>query len=181
MPSTPRKLPPAAALTVLFRVIGRWFTGTSSASQRPPNPYSRSSATSKVRASERRECLSLRNGTALADGYRCDQLPEQSLTGNTWGDYHWCARRAVGSAVRSDRAGNVVRTLRRSEPGVSGVRGRADRARLFRVGRQPHRAVLDRARICGLLRAARHVLSCPAVRQGRRRAVGPGPASSHAG
>ena len=39
------------------------------------DPYSRSSATSKVRASERRECLSSRNGTALADGYRCDQLP----------------------------------------------------------------------------------------------------------
>jgi hypothetical protein len=21
-----------------------------------------------------------------------DELPEQSLSGNTWGDYHWCAR-----------------------------------------------------------------------------------------
>ena len=47
------------------------------------DPYSRSSATSKVRASERRECLSLRNGTALADGYRCDQLPPLLLRDGT--------------------------------------------------------------------------------------------------
>ena len=73
------------------------------------------------------------------------------------------------------RAGNVVRILRRSQPGVSGIRRRACRARLRRVIRQPRRAVLDRARIRGLFRAARHVLSRPTVRQGRGRAVGPGP------
>ena len=79
------------------------------------------------------------------------------------------------------RAGNVVRILRRSQPGVSGVRRRARRARLRRAVRQPRRAVLDHARIQGVLRPARHVLSRPPVRQGRGRAVGPRPRSSHAG
>ena len=79
------------------------------------------------------------------------------------------------------RGGNVVRIVRRSQPGVSGVWRRAGRPRLRGVVRQPRRAVLDPARISGLHGAAFHVLSRAPVRQGRSRAVGPGPASSHAG
>ena len=68
-------------------------------------------------------------------------------------------RRAVGSAVRSDRGGNVVRQVRRSQPGVSGVR------RIRRSSWSASRRSLATSswrrpcRIQGLLRSARHVLS----------------------
>ena len=78
------------------------------------------------------------------------------------------------------RGGNVVRFLRRSQPGVSGVRRRAGRACLRRADGLPRRAVLDHARVQGLFRSARHVLSRRDVRQGRKRAVGPHPQSSFA-
>ena len=58
--------------------------------------------------------------------------------------------------------------MRRSEPGVSGVRRRAGRARRRWVVRQPHRAVLDHARIRGLLSSSspRSVASCCSTRPG---------------
>ena len=64
------------------------------------------------------------------------------------------------TAVRSCRGGHVVRTVRRSEPGVSGVRRRAGRAGLrLRADPQPRGAVLALARIQGLVRSALFVLS----------------------
>jgi len=48
-------------------------------------------------------------------------------------------RRAVGSAVRSCRAGNVIRAVWRPQPGISGVRRRASGAGLRVVVRQPRR------------------------------------------
>ena len=80
-----------------------------------------------------------------------------------------CAKvgiRSVRNPYGQWRAGNVVRFLRRSQPGVSGVRRRAGRAGLRGAYGQPRRAVLDRARIQGVLRPARHVLPHRPVRQG---------------
>jgi len=89
--------------------------------------------------------------------------------------------RSCLTAVRSCRGRYVVRTVRRSQPGVSGVRRRACRACLRRAVHQPRRADLGHARLQGVLRSTRHVLSRPRVRQGWGRAVGPGAARSHAG
>jgi class 3 adenylate cyclase len=64
----------------------------------------------------------------------------QSLSGNTRG-LSLVPRRAVGSAVRSCHGGNVIRQVRRSQPGVSGARRRAGRARLRRA--DGHRYLAD--------------------------------------
>jgi hypothetical protein len=116
----------------------------------------------------------------------CRSAPGKVLEERKWrrcrtpGRDGGCATSYRPAAVRSCHAGDVVRTVRRSEPGVSGVRRRAGRARLHRADGLPRRAVLGHTRAQGLLRSARHVLSRRHVRQGRKRAVGPHPESSSA-
>ena len=82
---------------------------------------------------------------AFTDELSCERV-ERQLAVRAARNCAKVGSRSARQQYAQCRGGNVVRCLRRSEPGVSGVRRRAGRARLRRADGHPRRAVLGHAR-----------------------------------